>query len=179
MHPSRPVRAFLTLVVLAGAAVSCQPAASEREEGVRHAPGDAAREWAIGVDRVRAQLVNKEWTSVMGDATAAMSAYSAGDSLRLVREVLTQGDRGRSASRYYFEGSQLRYYESEGEVMGDGAVARKERLVLAFDANGAAVEVSRQLDGATAPVDSARIEGVLTRAAEVARQWATSPASAR
>jgi len=172
-------------VVAAWVASGCQPADAEREGGGRRAPGDAAREWAIGIDRRRPELTRTEWSSTMGDATASLSAYAAGDTLRLVREVLTQGDRGRSASRYYFDGAQLRYYESEGELVEGGAAAgeesvtRKERLVLAFDTTGAVVEVARQLDGATAPVDSTRIQGVVARAGEVARQWATSRAASR
>jgi hypothetical protein len=173
------------LVVATCIASGCQPADAGREGSARRAPGDAAREWAIGIDRVRAELTRAEWTSTMGDATASLTAYAAGDTLRLVREVVTQGDRGRAASRYYFDGAQLRYFESDGELVeaaaaaGGGSVKRKERLVLAFDQAGATVEVARQVDGATAPVDSARIQGVVARAGEVARQWATSRAAPR
>lgn len=161
--------------------VACQPGAGgESDSGITRAPGDAAREWAIQIDRARPELLRREWKSTMGDAEATLSGYSAGDTLRLVREVLAQGDRGRQASRYYFAGAWLRYFESEGDLVAQPdpvtpAVIRKERVVLAFDDAGATVEVSRLVDGATAPMDSARIQGVVARAAEVARQWAAAP----
>lgn len=177
------LRLLRLVVVMSGIAGACRPAESAPEGGGRHAPGDAAREWAITIDRERAQLARSEWTSAMGDATATLNGYAAGDTLRLVREVVTQGDRGSSASRYYFDGGQLRYFESEGTLVegakGGAATTRKERLVLAFDASGGAVEVARQLDGATAPVDSVRIRGVVARGGEVARQWAARRAAPR
>ncbi len=172
-----PVAALLLSAILA-----CQGGeAAQGDSVVAHAPGDAAREFAITIDRLRPQLSVKEWKSALDDGTATLTAYASGDTLRLVREVHTHGERGREASRYYYDGAQLRYFESDADVSGgQPPQSRKERLVLAFDLRRVVVEVSHQLDGATAPVDSMRIREVVTRAAEVARQWATTaPAAAR
>lgn len=144
------------------------------------APGDAAREFAIAVDRERPRLTAKDWKREDGEKDLALTGYAAGDTLRLVREVMSRGEREKGASRYYFDGAQLRYYESTADVSrGTPPALHTERLVLAFDNRGVAVEISHQLDGATAPVDSARISAVQARAAEVARQWATTPPASK
>lgn len=158
--------------------LACQPGEAAREaEGAPRSPGDEARELAIAVDRLRPTLTATSWKGEMGDASASLTGYASGDTLRLIREVLDQHDRGRSAARYYYVGPQLRYYEREGDVVGNGRgtsspVVAKEKVVLAFDERGATVELSRAIDGVTAPLESARIDGVVARAAEVARQWA-------
>ena len=181
MPVASSVRA-LVFLALAVASAACERGAGRGgDSSTARAPGEAARAWAIGIDRARPQLTRKEWRSEVGEAAATLSGFSAGDTLRLVREVLEQGARGRRAARYYFDGAQLRYFESEGSLApatseSPGA-ARKERLVLAFDGRGATVEALHQIDGATAPLDSAQIHGVVSRAAELARQWATSPAA--
>ena len=165
--------------MLATASLACQRGeVGEADSLAVRSPGDAARECAIAVDRQRPALKAKDWKTDTPDGNVALTGYSSGDTLRLVRETQLQGERGRAASRYYYDGAQLRYFESNADVeSGAPPRLRKERLVLAFDKRGIAVEISHQLDGATAPVDSARIAGVVARAAEVARQWATSPAA--
>lgn len=161
--------------------LACQPGEGGNGDSLAaRAPGDAAREFAIAVDRARPNLTVKDWKGAAEGREVALTGYALGDTLRLVREVITGGDREKSASRYYFDGAQLRYYESAADVTsGQPPAAHKERLVLAFDKLGAAVEISHQMDGATAPVDSLRISGVQARAAELARQWATTPAASK
>lgn len=180
MSVHRPVRALL-FIAAACLAVACQPADEGRDIDAVRSPGDAAREFAVGIDRQQPQLSAREWERTIGDSTATLVGYAAGDTLRLVREVVARGARGRTASRYYFDGASLRYFESEGDVVesaaADSAAGRRERLVLAFDDRGATVEASHRVDGATAPLDSVRIQQVLSRAAELARQWATIPPS--
>lgn len=160
--------------------LACQPGEGGSGDSLAvRAPGDAAREFAIAVDRERPNLTVKDWREA-GERDVALTGYALGDTLRLVREVITGGDRAKSASRYYFDGAQLRYYESTADVSGgEPPAVHKERLVLAFDKRGVAVEISHQMDGATAPVDSVRISGVQARAAEVARQWATTAPAAK
>ncbi len=166
----------MTCVLLA-----CQPGEGGSGDSLAaRAPGDAAREFAIAVDHERPNLTVKDWKGETGERAVALTGYASGDTLRLVREVVTGGDREKSSSRYYFDGAQLRYYESTADILsGEPPAAHKERLVLAFDKLGAAVEISHQMDGATAPVDSVRISGVRSRAAELARQWATTPAASK
>jgi hypothetical protein len=174
-----PVASLLASALLASATLACQGSGvGEGDSLAVRSPGDAAREFAIAVDRQRLQLKARDWKTESSDGSVTLTGYSLGDTLRLVRETQVQGERGRAASRYYFDGAQLRYFESNADVeSGAPPRVRKERLVLAFDKGGVAVEISHQLDGATAPVDSVRIAGVVARAAEVARQWATSPAT--
>lgn len=132
------------------------------------------------MDRQRPTLSVKDWKRDEGERDVALTGYAAGDTLRLVREVMSRGEREKAASRYYFDGALLRYYESTADISsGTPPTMHKERLVLAFDNRGAAVEISHQLDGVTAPVDSVRISAVQARAAEVARQWATTPAASK
>lgn len=156
--------------------------AGDRAGEVR-GPGDAARAYAVEVDRARASMSRRTWTSATDGATAELSGFSAGDSLRLIREVLDRGGGMRQASRYYFAGVQLRYYESEETVRAsarDTAPApQNARLVLAFDERGAVVESSYLVNGASTPVEGPRVDAVLARAAEVARQWATAPGGAQ
>jgi len=148
-------------------------------EGVVRAPGDAARQWAVAVDRARESLARKEWASRMGDADARLTGFAAGDTLRLVREVLTQGEMGRQAARYYYAGTRLRYYEAEASRRNAGGDAmQRVRLVLAFDEGGRLLEGSYQVDGAVAALDTVVIQGVVARAGEVARQWAAAPGAA-
>ncbi|MBK6485755.1 MAG: hypothetical protein IPF98_02560 [Gemmatimonadetes bacterium] len=183
--PALHLPRIAAIPILLCLSLACQPGEAAPEAGgASRSPGDEARELAIEVDRLRPTLTVTSWQSEMGDASASLIGYAAGDTLRLVREVLDQGDRGRSAARYYFVGPQLRYYEREGEMVREGAGASspalaKEKVVLAFDERGATVEISRTLDGVTAPLESERIEGVVARAAEVARQWAGEVRGAR
>lgn len=182
-RPARPTRMAATvrraaLSLLLVCASACVDTGANGSEGEVRAPGDAARAWAVSVDRDRQTLARREWKGRLGDGDVTLSGFSAGDTLRMVREVVTQGESGRQAARYYFDGVQLRYYEAEGarRDSASGAV-RKFRLVLAFDERGAVAETSHLVDGVTAAVDSAGIQAVLARAAEVARQWATTPAT--
>ena len=112
----------------------------------------------------------------MGVDSVKLSGFAAGDTLRLIREVVDRGVRGRVASRYYYAGTQLRYYESEGDVVHVGAdksmTKRKVRLVLAFNEQSAAVEATHTIDGQSAPLDTALTGAVTARATELARQWA-------
>ena len=162
-------------------------ACSRRDTGtgdpaVVRGPGEAARQIAITVDRERTKLTQKKWSVTAHDSVSTLTGFAAGDTLRLIREVLDLGARGQEASRYYFVGPQLRYFESEGHVMvpnaGKPEAKHRVRLVLAFDQRGATVEATHTMDGQTAPLDSVRIRHAQVRAAELARQWATSPATA-
>lgn len=172
--PRLALAASLSLAVAGCAA----PGEDAGEEVVR-APGDAARSWAVAVDRARASLARREWASRTGDAEARLTGFAAGDTLRLVREVVTQGEQGRQAARYYFDGAQLRYYEAEAtRPQAAGAAPQRVRLVLAFDQGGRVLEGTYQVDGAVAALDSVVIQGVVSRAGEVARQWAAAPAGA-
>ncbi len=177
---SRPWRRLRGVAILASlVAVACSAPGRDVEEGVVRAPGDAAREWAVTVDRARESLTRKEWASRVGDAEARLSGFAAGDTLRLVREVLSQGTAGRQAARYYFAGPRLRYYEAEASRPApSGGAPQRVRLVLAFDDGGRTLEGTYQVDGAVAALDSVLIQGVVARAAEVARQWAAAPAPA-
>ncbi len=177
----RRVVSLLLVAPVTFAFLACQPGEGASEDSLAaRAPGDAAREFAIAVDRERPNLTVKDWKGETGERDVALTGYALGDTLRLVREVVTGGDREKSASRYYFDGAQLRYYESTADVTsGQPPAPHKERLVLAFDKLGVAVEISHQMDGATAPVDSVRISGVQARAAELARQWATTPPASK
>ena len=169
----------LALVALLAVVAGCERGGNGRpDEAPPRAPGDAAREWAVGVDRIRAQLARKEWTSLAGSDTAHLSGFAAGDTLELAREVVTRGDGGRDAARYYFQGAQLRYYEMEGERAENAGTRQKVRLVLAFDERGSIAQSSYLVDGGIAPLDPATVRAVVARATEVARQWATAPATA-
>ena len=164
-------------VSLAG--VACDTAGRDPGAAMVRAPGDAAREWAVAVDRERATLARKEWASRAGPGEARLTGFAAGDTLRLVREVLTEGGpEGRQAARYYFDGARLRYYEAEASRRRPGGAAEQRvRLVLAFDDGGRVLEGTYQVDGAVAALDSVVIRRVAARAAELARQWALAPAS--
>lgn len=141
-------------------------------------PGAEARAIAVETDRRRATLAEREWTSPQGDAAATLTAFAAGDTLRLVRERLDRGESGGARNRYYFADGQLRYYESEGEVTipdpSRASARRKERLVLAFAPGGTLVEGIRRLDGEIAPLDSVQIAGVRDRAEQIQRQYAAN-----
>jgi hypothetical protein len=92
--------------------------------------------------------------------------------------VLNQGETGRQAARYYFAGPLLRYYEAEASRRPpSGSAMQRVRLVLAFDESGRLVEGTHQVDGAVVALDSVMIRGVVARASDVARQWATVPES--
>jgi hypothetical protein len=145
------------LACLLVALIGCERGGDRRAAAAARAPGDAAREWAVTVDHDRARLARKDWSSIAGSDSSRLSGFSAGDSLKLVREVRSLGGAGREAARFYFQGAQLRYYEMEGERITAAGARQKVRLVLAFDELGT----------------------VVARAAEVARQWATTPAESR
>lgn len=166
------------LACLLVALLGCERGGDRRAAAAR-APGDAAREWAVTVDHDRARLARKDWSSIAGSDSSRLSGFSAGDSLKLVREVRSLGGTGREAARFYFQGAQLRYYEMEGERITAAGARQKVRLVLAFDEMGTVVESSSRVDGGVAPLDPQRIGDVVARAAEVARQWATTPAESR
>ncbi|MEO7963980.1 MAG: hypothetical protein ABIT38_08740 [Gemmatimonadaceae bacterium] len=143
-------------------------------------PGDESRELAVAIDRAAPTLARSEWTSSAGDARATLSAFRDPEALRLIRERLDRKARGVMANRYYFANGHLRYYESEGDFdardsTGKALVRRKQRLVLAFDFRGTMVEGARQLDGETAPMDSAQVGGAQARALELLRQEAKAP----
>lgn len=173
---SSSARATL-LACLLVALIGCERGGDRR--AAARAPGDAARAWAVTVDHDRARLARKDWSSIAGSDSARLSGFSAGDSLKLVREVRSLGGAGREAARFYFQGAQLRYYEMEGERITAAGARQKVRLVLAFDELGTVVESSSHVDGGIAPLDLQRIQDVVARAAEVARQWATTPAEPR
>ncbi|MEO6444998.1 MAG: hypothetical protein ABIZ91_18775 [Gemmatimonadaceae bacterium] len=152
-----------------------------RDSTVARGPGDAAREFAIAVDKDRPRLAKKEWTLVAGDSEVTLTSFADGDTLRLIRERVNLEDKERTASRYYFDGARLRYFESDRDVMttdaGAKSAVRKDRLVLAFDARGATVEATHTRDGKRAPLDSVTVDGVQARSREVARAWAAAPAA--
>ena len=178
--PSRNLALGMALVVLLAGCSDRDAAPSD--SAVVRGPGDASRQIAVAVDRERTTLTQKKWSVTTRDSVVTLTGFAAGDTLRLIREVLELGDKGREASRYYFVGPQLRYFESEGDVMvpnaGKPKTKHRVRLVLAFDQRGATVEATHTMDGQTAPLDSVRIQHAQVRASELARQWATSPATA-
>jgi hypothetical protein len=179
-----PIPRVLTRALLMLAAVTATACSRGADGGADaesgRSPGEEARQLAVEVDRAVARMTSREWTSTMGDATATLAAFSAGDSLRLVRERLDQGEMGTASNRYYFADGRLRYYESEGDhttaTRGKAPVTSKERLVLAFDVRGEVVEGTHQLDGNVAPLDSVQIAGVRNRAQEIQRQFAAEGA---
>ncbi len=179
--PSRGFRPPLA-ALLAGALLACQGGDGGSADSLAvRAPGDAAREFAIAVDRQRPQLTAKDWKRKEA-ARERRPHRLCGWAIRCASCARSRraGAHDRSTSRYYYDGAQLRYFESDADTTGGEPPAmHKERLVLAFDKQGSAVEISRQLDGATAPVDSTRIVAVVARAAEVARQWATATPAAK
>lgn len=176
-RPLTPIAVLLIATSFVAACSGDDGRAAFRAPG--KAPGDAARGIAVAIDRERPALVQTEWAYTTNTDSATIIAFAAGDSLRLIRERRRIGDRGGALARYYFQSDELRYYESEAETVApegekDGAM-QTERLVLAFDPGGTVVESSRQLSGATAPVDSALVAGVLNRARELVRQWREGP----
>ena len=93
------------------------------------------------LDQARASLATfhaAEGQAVAGGDTTRWLAYTDGDSLRYIREVVENPVYGKRTNEYVFAGGRLRVFASSGGISLTGPLSERGpyRMRIAFDSGG-------------------------------------------
>jgi hypothetical protein len=158
------VTALTAMVWLAGCGESPPPMADGGAQ-TAEVPVELAR-----MEATARELPVIEGETRDGNVQTSFRAYTDGDSVRFVEEVVT-GEYAATRDRYYFRDGRLAYFHREGsqlvamppEPPGLGDVV----MFVAFDDTGRPTEQLKRLKGQPAGIESFELTAISSRAKQI------------